>query len=121
MTQVLEFLPPSFDILSLNYLKMEKIFLIFLFVVCVSARGRSMPGGWSDVKDVNSPSIQGVAKNATRILASKMNSDYHLKMMEITSARKQVCGIAGFLKALNIPLCDLFFLIIINIKMFYYL
>ncbi|KAG8180059.1 hypothetical protein JTE90_016186 [Oedothorax gibbosus] len=49
-----------------------------------------MTGGWSDVKDLNSESIQNVAKNATRALAIAENSEYHLKMLNLTKARKQV-------------------------------
>ncbi|GFU04152.1 cystatin-1 [Trichonephila clavipes] len=65
---------------------------IFLIGLCsliyVSSAG--LVGGWSDVENVNSPEIQKYARMATKNITDSMHSPFHLKMMNITKAEKQV-------------------------------
>ncbi|GFU61643.1 cystatin-1 [Nephila pilipes] len=47
-------------------------------------------GGWEEEPNVNSPDIQKYAKIATRNISNSMYSPFHMNMMKVSKAEKQI-------------------------------
>ncbi|CAL1291405.1 unnamed protein product [Larinioides sclopetarius] len=65
----------------------------WVFFICVSmifAVAKSVPGGWRTVTDLNSPEIQKNSQKAAALVGKSMNSQYHMKLMNVTKVETQV-------------------------------
>jgi len=70
-------------------MKMGKMAYLIFGMCLVISTTLAKPGGWSPV-DVNSQSVQDIASFATNELASRSNSMYESKLLNVVSAQSQV-------------------------------
>ncbi|KAF8796835.1 Cystatin-1 like protein [Argiope bruennichi] len=56
----------------------------------IFATANSIPGGWRQITDLNSPDVQKNAQKAAIMLSKSMNTPFYFKPLNITKAESQV-------------------------------